>query len=318
MAMKIATYLSLLIGLNASLPCKAQSSLPEIENVKSGFETQVTKSLMPLNKIYLERLEALKLDLGARGDVHGGLMVQDEIIRVNLNNGVTAAKPKTVEKPESAIEENSRKEPAELIELRATYEESVAATTDPLKKKYFDYLEALKKKKGGEGNLAAAKLIQDEIDALGYQPQSEIGSEEDRIVIWNTYHGEAADRGTTKFNLVLLKHDKEVWSRKGLRLPWKLGEDTKTSLTLPSLDADAVRIEVTDWVHAGGGLSEVQFFRNGKNIFEKVDVKASAAHGPRFSGNFVVDGITTSKVRQQGYWLLPDKTPGWIEIPIKD
>ena len=80
---------------------------------------------------------------------------------------------------------------------------------------------------------------------------------------------------------------------------------------------DTVKVEVTKYCGAGGGLSEIQVIKNGRNIAEGCVARASACYaGAEFAADRVVDGVTSSAVFGVGYWLLPDATPGWIELDL--
>lgn len=291
-------------GLGVSF---AEDIEARLAGVRANYESQVEKALGPTKVSYLNQLNELKKTLGGRGDIDGGLLVEKEI------NALAVGKSAAPEGERTGVE------PPELERLRSSYQTAADRLLLPLTEKYFNFLEALKKDMGSRGDLASAQIVQKEIERLNFEPRSSLsGGGNDEIVIWNTYHSDAADRGTDKMNVVLLKDGKEVWKRTGMRLPWEIGKDTKSSVVVPRMDFDTIRIEITEYHHAGGGLAEVQVFRDGKNIALGEKVEVSGFHGGSFKGELVVDGVTTSKNRRQGYWLLPDRTEGWLMIRLED
>jgi hypothetical protein len=140
----------------------------------------------------------------------------------------------------------------------------------------------------------------------------------DRIVIWNQYNGkEYQDRGTNEINLSLMSGGRPVWSKRGVVVPWQGGEDTFVSVNAPRVAYDVLRIEIVSWHKLGGGLAEIEVYRSGQNIAKGAQVAVSKTPAGSPPPSMLVDGITTSARVSAGYWILPDKTPGTIDIQIK-
>ena len=115
---------------------------------------------------------------------------------------------------------------------------------------------------------------------------------------------------------MLLRGGKEVWRSKAVALPWKADTDTFAGVSLPAVAFTSIRVEVVRWRGYSGGLAEVQVFRGKKNIALGCPARASAWADERSGPRLVTDGITTSAVFKRGYWMLPDKKAGWVEIDL--
>jgi hypothetical protein len=53
-----------------------------LTKAREGYQVEVARVLMPVTKTYLDRLEALKKDLGAKGKIEEAMAVQQEIEQV--------------------------------------------------------------------------------------------------------------------------------------------------------------------------------------------------------------------------------------------
>ena len=62
--------------------------------------------------------------------------------------------------------DNDAKEPAALTQARAAYQAQINAAVDPIKQKYIQQLDALKKQLGANGDIAGATAVQKEIDTV--------------------------------------------------------------------------------------------------------------------------------------------------------
>jgi serine/threonine protein kinase/S1-C subfamily serine protease/peroxiredoxin len=140
----------------------------------------------------------------------------------------------------------------------------------------------------------------------------------DRIVVWNQHNGTRKDRGTTAFNLRLFRHGSEVWKQEGIALPWSADQDTNVSIEVPPVRFDRVRAEVEAWQGEGGGLAEIEVFQGERNLAQGCPAQARAHfdHFIPFIPGRVTDGVTSSAKDDQGYWLLPSQTKGWIDVDL--
>ena len=204
-------------------------------------------------------------------------------------------------------------EPAELVSVRASYQNQIQAATAPIHAKYLEYLESLKKQLGGKGDVQGALAVQKEIDAIAALQKVETKAGGDKIVIWNQNNGGKGDRGTKRVNLSLLAGGRELWSRKSLKVDWDAVKAGNVEVVVPTVNADTVRIEVTDSVNGKGGLAEVEYVRGGRNIAKGGEVKTSGywENNPKHTGAMLTDGV------QGTYWLLPDGQEGWAEITLR-
>ncbi|HEY3899847.1 MAG TPA: hypothetical protein VGM54_14605 [Chthoniobacter sp.] len=134
-----------------------------------------------------------------------------------------------------------------------------------------------------------------------------------KIVIWNQNNKGKADRGTKKVRVILLADGKETWRLNGVVLAWDKKKNVKTTLDVPAVRADTLRIEVTEAVNDRGGLAEIEYLIDGKNIAEGCPVTASGIweNNNDYAPRMVTDGNTNT------FWLLPDKVKdGWIQIKL--
>lgn len=155
-------------------------------------------------------------------------------------------------------------------------------------------------------------------DVLPVSPSAANGFNIDRITLWNEHNSFYGNSGTTACNLVLKLKGAEVWRQDGIDVKWGAKSDLDTSVEVPGIVADAVRVEITRYTRNSGGLSEVEVFSAGRNIALRCRTEASAEHrrGDRRTSANVTDGITSSAVNEKGYWLLPDRRTGWVEIDL--
>ena len=137
-----------------------------------------------------------------------------------------------------------------------------------------------------------------------------------RIVIWNTHNSRHNTSGTLQCNVVLFQAGRPVWRADKVDLPWQRNKDTFATVNVPARPFDVVRVEVTKWHGYSGGLAEIEIWQGGKNIALGKPTRASAAADSRTAAPRVTDGITTSLVYKDGYWLLPDDRAGWIEVSL--
>jgi hypothetical protein len=165
--------------------------------------------------------------------------------------------------------------------------------------------------------LCAALAVDDQNkDAKKDQPPP------DRIVVWNSHNGPAANTGTTKINVFLLAKGatKPVWEKKDVVIPWSGTEDKFVMLPydVKKKKFQRIRVEVAAFHLNGGGLAEIQVFQGGKNISEGCLATVSAVckpNDPR-DAKTLTDGITTSKEELVGYWHLPGGKTGWAEVDL--
>ena len=204
-------------------------------------------------------------------------------------------------------------EPPELTSVRASYQKQIQEANAPINARYVEYLENLKKQLGGKGDVEGAVAVQNELDAIIGLQGSTSSPGGDKIVIWNQNNDAKGDRGTKKVTVTLLVGDREVWSKKSVKVEWDAVRPGKVEILVPAMAADKLRVEITDSVNGKGGLSEVEYYRGGKNVALGGEVTASAVweNNPKHAGSMLTDGVQTT------FWLLPNNQEGWAEIALK-
>ncbi|HJT31028.1 MAG TPA: NPCBM/NEW2 domain-containing protein [Pirellulales bacterium] len=136
----------------------------------------------------------------------------------------------------------------------------------------------------------------------------------DRVVIWNQHNDRHHDRGTLECNLSLVREGQEVWRQDQIALPWSAERDENVSINVPNLRFDRVRVEITKWEQASGGLAEIEVYRGEANLARGCPATACAQLNSRFTADKLTDGIVTGYF--DSFWLLPDRMPGWAEIDL--
>lgn len=206
--------------------------------------------------------------------------------------------------------------PVELRNARAAYQQQIKAATEPIKLRYAQTLESLKKALGARGDVQGALAVQMELDALGLPQRVPLGSRENaKLIVWNQNNGGKGDRGTRKINVAFRSGNKETWRVNGFRMQWDKTKQDKEIISVPSVAVDVIRIEVTELINDAGGLAEVEYIKDGKNVALGCTVSASGVwqnNAARFGSPNLTDGNPNS------FWLLPDKQTGWVEINLRE
>ena len=137
-----------------------------------------------------------------------------------------------------------------------------------------------------------------------------------RLALINQHNCFYADRGTKSATVQLYNGRTRVWAGRSEPLNWAKDDDPVTLVTLPPLQFDRVRVTVDRWEGNGGGLSEIQLLTpDNRNLALHARAEASAEYGGHPPAG-VTDGIVTSRECQKGYWILPDNTPGWVDVHL--
>lgn len=136
----------------------------------------------------------------------------------------------------------------------------------------------------------------------------------DRIVIWNQHNGQAADRGTVQVVVTLLHAGKPVL-RKTVALPWKPDAPSSAVVRIPRKKVDAIRVDVTKYRGASGGLGEIEVFDGSVNLAKNCSVQASGywQQNGQYHPKHLTNGNTSG---ESGYWLLEDRQTGWATVDL--
>lgn len=151
-------------------------------------------------------------------------------------------------------------------------------------------------------------------------PAPGVGIQAEKLRIWNQHDGNRNDRGAKTVHITLYLGPREIWRRSGIVMPWEPYQPANLSLELPKLSFDRIRIELPDWHESGAGLAEVEVLKEGKNLAPAAVVLASETqYTPLESGRDldplnILDGDREARSDLKGFWLLPERTAGWIEL----
>ncbi|MDB6119006.1 MAG: hypothetical protein JWO08_2787 [Verrucomicrobiaceae bacterium] len=180
--------------------------------------------------------------------------------------------------PRFAIAQLPTVEPAELRNARATYQQQTKAATDPIKGRYIAYLESLKKVLESKKDQIGLQAVQAELESLGVSPVASPVTTGGgaKLIIWNTNNNGKGDRGATRVNLVLSAGGKETWHLNGVPLKWEADNEMKKEFDIPAARVDKIRVEVTGLRNERGGLAEIEFIKDGKNLAKNRPVEVSA------------------------------------------
>lgn len=142
------------------------------------------------------------------------------------------------------------------------------------------------------------------------------GMHVNRIVVWNTHNSTGMDRGATEINVTLLLRGKAVWRRERIAIEWRSDKCMSVELHPPPVAASIIRVEITQWHGWSGGLSEIQVFAGDRNLCAGEHASVSSSFGAGYPASNLTDG-NLDLPQYKGYWVLPDKQPGWAEVDIK-
>lgn len=167
----------------------------------------------------------------------------------------------------------------------------------------------------GVNQIKANLTIQEINAAIAKMDEAKTQAAPCRIVIWNQHNGNVHDRGTKKINVRMYLHDREVFAQTDIPMPWSPDKDERVVIFPPPKAFDRVRVEITEWEQRGGGLAEIQVYLGSTLVSQGKPAKVSDSYNKsRYPASRLVDGITTSATAWEGYWILPEKTPGWVDV----
>jgi hypothetical protein len=138
----------------------------------------------------------------------------------------------------------------------------------------------------------------------------------DKLVVWNCKSHRFNDRGMLTANIELRKGGKVVWSKPAVPLAWSQDAEPATTIRLPKIPFDALRMETVTYHENGPALCEIEVFRGSANLARGKPVTASGIHSGYFPASAVVDGINNSSQMNVGYWVAPDRQKGWVEVQV--
>lgn len=139
----------------------------------------------------------------------------------------------------------------------------------------------------------------------------------ERVVIWNSHNGQDNNAGAQECHLRLWRHQKKVWEKTGIAMPWAANRDQSIAIDLPSEPFDGVSVEISKCVNSHGALAEVQVVQKGENLAAGCPVAGTSCYSPPVRPALLTDGVTTSAKHAFGYWLLPDTSPGLAYVDLR-
>jgi hypothetical protein len=138
----------------------------------------------------------------------------------------------------------------------------------------------------------------------------------DKLLVWNCNNHQWKDRGMLSCNVELRLAGEVVWSQSGIPLDWSPDEETATSIGLPKIKFDAVRLETGSFFMLGSGLCEIEVLRGTTNLARGKPAIASGTHRDAPPPTALTDGVKDSSAKMSGYWLGPDQQRAWVEVQV--
>ena len=155
-----------------------------------------------------------------------------------------------------------------------------------------------------------------EVDLSLPRPANLAGITAEKLVVWNQHNGPHNNSGAHSFDAKLYSGKRIVWQKDDVELPWAPGENSFTEVQLPATRFDRLRIDVTPPGGKWAGLAEVQILAGGRNLALDCPAAANGIFDAPRRECRVTDGIVRSNAENVGYWLLPQQSPGWVEIDL--
>jgi hypothetical protein len=142
-----------------------------------------------------------------------------------------------------------------------------------------------------------------------------------RVVLYNTHNSYWRNCGTRLCNVVLFRGANIVWQQKNVTVEWDSRGTPATTIPVPSVGADRLRIEVIAWHQAASGFSEVEVYAGSRNLVEGAEATWSAPHRPENDPSPKTMALTDSILESDekphsGYSLGPMGKSCWVDIPI--
>ena len=107
-----------------------------------------------------------------------------------------------------------------------------------------------------------------------------------------------------------------VWSKKDIPLAWEKDDEPATTIPLPNVVFDVLRVEAVTHQGLGPALSEIEVFRGDNNVARAKPVTASGFRRNALLPPAVVDGIKNSSQLGVGFWVAPDHERAWIDVHV--
>ncbi len=138
----------------------------------------------------------------------------------------------------------------------------------------------------------------------------------DKLVIWNCHSNHFADRGLLSCDVELVRGGKVVWSQWAIPTDWYADREVATTIPLPKITFETVRIKSASTMALGPALCEVEVFRGPTNIARDQLVRTSSTHPNSPPPSTLTDGIKDSSQLDHGYWVAWDHDRAWIEVQV--
>ncbi len=122
--------------------------------------------------------------------------------------------------------------------------------------------------------------------------------------------------GMLSCNVELRKSGQIVWSKKAVPVAWSKDEEPATTIPLPKIAFDSLRVETATYQMWGTALCEVEILQGRENLARGKPVKVSGSWDARYPATALIDGIKNSSQEGVGYWVAPDRELGWVEVQV--
>ncbi len=129
----------------------------------------------------------------------------------------------------------------------------------------------------------------------------------------NTHNDGYNDRATTDWRLEI-SSDGTSFTEYTSGTEEFSSEPTWVEFKHIQVDARYLRLYVDGYYNRGGGVNEIEAYGDLKNIALGKPATASATSNPNVCPDHVTDGSILEDILD--YWLLPDSTPGWVQVDL--
>ena len=135
-------------------------------------------------------------------------------------------------------------------------------------------------------------------------------------MLWNCNNHGLNDRGMLSCDVELRSGGKVVYSLPNVATAWVKNEEPATTIRLPKVAFDTLRIQTAAYQSMGPALCEIEVFQGDTNLARAKPAIASDSHHSGLPAAGVVDGVKNSAEDHRGYWAANNHQAAWVEVQV--